>query len=94
MVEKKTIVVVLVVIIGVMAVAQYMLQGDRGGPERNATVILLSAIEKAADINTYTMESSLSIDGAEPIYSKKVVSGHRARVDGEGFYVVDAPTDG
>jgi len=83
--ETRT--VVLIAVVAVLAVAAYFLGrgGERGGGGINASAVLISAAERAADIKTYTQESTMSIDGSLPMRSKVVVSGERKRVD-----VVDA----
>jgi len=80
MVETKTIAMVAVVVI-ISVAAYYLMQGGSGGAEVNATAFLVSAIDKAGGIDTYSIESGMSVDGSEPIYSKVMVSGLKARVD-------------
>lgn len=83
MVEKKHVLIMLGLAIVLGAIYYFPQVSGPGGlfPSKNATAILLLAIDKAVKTTTYVMESSTSIDGSEPIYSRATVSGSSARID-------------
>jgi len=83
MVELRTAVVVLVLLVMAGGIYYYFQLG--GGPPvapaKNGTAILLGAVDAAAKVTTYVLVSGTSINGAEPIVSRTVAKGERARVD-------------
>ena len=83
MVELRTVVVVVALLVIAIGIYNYLQPG--GGPQimpsKNGTAVLLMAANKAAKVTTYVLVSGTSIDGAVPIVSGTVAKGQSVKVD-------------
>jgi len=77
--ENKTIVAIVAAVI-IIAALVYFTGGGRAGGGANASIVLLNAVEKSANLTTYAVDRSVVIDGAVPINSSSLVMGEKKRV--------------
>jgi len=81
MVDAKyvAVAVVVVLVVGYFAVYQKGFRGSRPGV--NASVVILAALDRVANLSAYSMSFNTTVDGRLAVAADVIVAGEKGRVD-------------